>query len=140
MSPIAENDLFLGTWQLQPEQSKYELGQPPLEGLYNISREEGGYVFEIAWKTTEGQQFEISFSGIPDGQQYPYENPQIAEALSMTRVDEFTLDSESFKDGKRIAHARRDLIENGRGLRVTQTGERPDGAFFSNVSYYRKLV
>lgn len=139
MTRIAENDLFLGTWRLQPELSEYELGPPPQEGLYRITREGESYIFDITWKTADGQQLETSFSGIPDGKQVPYENPQLADALSFTRVDDLTLDSESFKGGQGIAHARRELIKDGRVMRVTQSGWLPDGAAFSNISYYQKL-
>ena len=139
MTQIDIDDLFLGTWQLQPQQSAYEFGPSPAEGLYRISTDGQQYLFELEWKTAEGQQFETSFSGVPDGRQYPYENPQIADALSLTRVDEQTLDSASYKGGKRIAHARRELLDNSRTMRVTQSGQTPDGVTYSNVSYYNKL-
>ena len=139
MTRIAGDDLFLGTWRLQPELSKYELGQPPQEGLYRITRDGESYIFDTTWKTAEGQQLETSFSGTPDGQRVAYEDPEIADALSLTRVDELTLDSETFKGGWRIALARRELINGGMSMRVTQSGQVPDVAAFSNISYYHKL-
>jgi hypothetical protein len=139
MNKIAKTDLFLGNWQLQPELSEYAHGEPPAEGIYRISRYGEGYKFDIAWTTAEGQQVEASYIGIPDGELYPYENPKIAEAISLTRVDELTLDSESFKGERRIAHARRELVDNRNRMRVTQSGETPDGVIFKNISYYRKL-
>ena len=140
MNQIAENDLFLGTWQLQADLSDYAFGQPPAEGVYHISRYGEGYKFDIIWTTAEGQQMETSYVGVPDGEKYPFENPQIADAVSLTRVDELTLDSESFKDGRRIAHARRELIENMNRIRVTQSAETPDGTVLSNISYYQKII
>jgi hypothetical protein len=139
MKLIADNDVFPGIWQLKPELSAYEFGTPPAEGLYTIRAAGDVYLFEIVWKTAEGQSFKAAFSGIPDGKQYPYEDQQVADALSMTRVDELTLDSETFKGGKRIAHALRELIEDGRVMRVTQSGRTPDGETYSNVSYYTRL-
>ena len=106
--------------------------------MYRISLNGHKYVFDIAWETAEGQQFEAGFSGIPDGRQYPYENPQVADSLSLARVSELTLDSESFKGGISIAHARRELMDTGRVMRVTQSGQKPDGGTFRNVSYYNK--
>jgi hypothetical protein len=139
MKLISENDAFLGTWQLKPELSAYEFGAPPVEGLYTIRAADDVYLFEIAWKSADGQSLEAAFSGIPDGRQYPYDDPRVAEALSLTRVDDLTLDSETFKGGNRIAHARRELIEGGRVMCVTQSGRTPDGEVFSNVSYYSRL-
>jgi predicted component of type VI protein secretion system len=63
----------------------------------------------------------------------------VAEAVSFTGVDDLTLDSETFKRGNRIAHARRELLEDGRVMRITQSGRTPDGMDFSNVSYYHRL-
>jgi len=140
MNQIAENDLFLGTWQLQADLSDYAFGQPPAEGIYLISRYGEGYKFDITWTTIEGQQMETSYVGVPDGEKYPFENPQIADAVSLTRVDELILDSETFKDGRRLTHARRELIENRDRMRVTQSAETPDGTVFSNISYYQKIV
>jgi hypothetical protein len=139
MNQIAEDDLFLGTWQLQPNLSDYGFGQPPAEGLYRISRYGEGYKFEITWTTAAGRQMETSYVGIPDGDKYPFEDPQIAEAVSLTRVDELTLDSESFKDGRRIAHARRELVESRDKMRVTQSAETPEGTKYSNTAYYQKI-
>ena len=139
MHEIMNDDLFLGTWQLQPQFSDYAIGQPPAEGSYRISRDGKGYKFDIAWTTADGQQFETGYVGIPDGKKHACENPQIAEAVSLTRTDELTLDSESFKDGRRIAHARRELIDDGRRMRITQSGETPDGTLFSNIAYYCKV-
>ena len=139
MTHIADNDQFIGTWQLQPELSVYEFGDPPAEGLYTIRAGNDTYLFEIAWKTAANQSFSAAFSGIPDGEQYPYEDPRVAEALSLTRVDDLTLDSETFKGGSQVAHARRELLEDGRVMRVTQSGCSPDGTVFSNVAYYHRL-
>lgn len=139
MAPINDDDPFLGAWELLPESSEYELGDPPAEGLYTISSDGDRYHFEIAWKTAAGRHFETGFSGIPDGRPYAYEDPQVADALSLTRVDESTLDSESFRGEVRLAHARRVLMEDGRMMRVSQSGQAPDGETFQNISYYRKL-
>ncbi|MFL7839099.1 MAG: hypothetical protein ACK2T4_05550 [Candidatus Promineifilaceae bacterium] len=139
MNKINADDAFLGTWQLQPNLSDYAFGQAPAEGVYRISRYGEGYKFDIAWTMTEGQQFETGYLGTPDGEQYPYENSQVAEAVSLTRVDELTLDSESFKGGRRIAYACRELIKNGCRMRVTQSGETADGVEFSNIAYYQKV-
>jgi len=139
MTPIAANDPFVGAWQLQPELSDYESGAPPAEGLYTIRARDDSYLFDIGWKTADNHSFSADFSGIPDGKQYPYEDLQVAEAVSFTRVDYLTLDSETFKGGNRIAHARRELLKGGRVMRITQSGRTPDGMDFSNVSYYHLL-
>ena len=134
------DDPFVGTWELQAEQSQYEVGQPPASGLYRIESEGAGYLVTMQWQTAVNESKEMSYTSIPDGQDYAYENPEIAEFVSMTRVDERRLDSATKKGGQRIAHARRELAEDGQTMRVTQSGLLPDGSWFHNVSVYKRQV
>ena len=77
---------------------------------------------------------------IPDGQQHPYENPTAADFVSLTQVDERTLDSATFKGGEQIAYASRVLSDDGRTMTVSQSGNTPEGEALVNVSVYRKQM
>lgn len=141
-------DPFLGTWILQADQSDYQFGDPPAAGTYTIApaadgeHDGAGYLVTMAWTDAAGQAHELSYFGIPDGQTHPFAAPDPekspVDATSMTRVDERTLDSASFKAGKQIAHARRHLAPDGRTMTVTQSGTTPAGKPFANVSTYRR--
>lgn len=131
-------DPFLGTWELIPDQSDYQLGQPPASGTYRITANETGYTFNIQWTTADGQEMAAAYDAIPDGQQHPYENPAIADAVSLTRVSEKQLDSASFKDGQQIAHAARILANDNQTMTVIQSGQTPDGGSFSNTAVYHR--
>ena len=131
-------DRFLGTWELIADQSRYEFGQPPAGGTYTITANETGYSFTIHWTTADGQQLSAAYDAIPDGQQYPYENTAVADAVSMTRVNEQQLDSASFKSNRQIAHAARILSADGQTMTITQSGQTPDGTPFSNISVYQR--
>ena len=101
--------------------------------------ENEGVKVTMIWKTAEDQSVVMSYFGIPDGKDYPYEdNPALADAMSMTRVDAHTLDSTTKKDGQVILYARRMLSEGGTVMTVTQSGPTPDGGQYSNVSVYNK--
>lgn len=130
---------FIATWELDPAQSQYELGEPPANGTYRIeANADGSYTFHMAWMTQDGKEMSGQFSGVPDGELHPYDNPAIADAISLTRVDENTLDSASFKGGEQIAHASRALSDDQQMMTVTQSGTAPDGSTFSNVAVYRR--
>lgn len=133
-------DPFVGTWELQPEQSQYEAGQPPASGLYRIEPQGEGYLVTMQWQTAAGAAKEMHYTSIPDGKDYAYENPEIAEFVSMTRVDEKTLDSATKKGGQMIAHARRELSKDAQAMRVTQSGLLPDGSWFKNISVYKRQI
>lgn len=131
------HDPFIGTWILDPTSCDYQYSTPPQSGMYRISVTEHGYHFDVAWVDAAGTAQQTAFDGIPDGVQYPYDNPQIADAVSFTRVDERTLDSATFKGGAQIAHARR-VLEGDR-MTVTQSITTPDGQTLRNVAVYLRV-
>ena len=135
---IPQDDAFLGTWVLVPEKAQYELGQPPQSGLYRLSTDGEQYHFTVEWQDAAGHSHSTAFDGIPDGQQYAYTDNPAVDVVSFTRVDAFTLDSDTFKDGQQIAHARRILADDGRTMTVSQGGTLPDGRTFTNISVYVK--
>ena len=134
------DDAFLGHWEMDPAENRYEAGQPPLAGSYTIEPEGHAYLFKMAWTNAEGQPFQMEYRTTPDGVAYPYENSAVADTIKTTRVDEFTLDTETTKDGKVIATGRRVLSPDGQTMTITQSGLRPDGTAFTNLSLYRRQI
>lgn len=131
-------DPFLGIWQLIPEKSEYEHGEPPVEGQYIIELHGDGYLINMQWETFYGAWTEMSYTAIPDGQDHPYDDPNVADTVSMTRIDNHTLDSDAKKAGRVIAHARRILSDDLRTMTIIQSGSLPEGGTFSNLSIYQR--
>ena len=88
------------------------------------------------WIDAQGKANHQSYDAIPDGKEHPYENPALVDTVSMTRVDSRTLDSASFKGGKRIAYARRTLSADGHTMTIVQSGETPQGSPFATQAGY----
>lgn len=131
------SDPFVGTWKLEPEQSRYQFGTPPQSGTYRIEPEGSGYRITMDWVDAQGKEFHQSYTATPDGMQHAYENPQVAEFVSMTRFDDRTLDSASFKGGERIVYAVRVLSPDLQTMTVTQSGTTPlGGVQFENRAVY----
>ena len=130
-------DLFIGTWILDPEQNAYELGDPPQSGEYVIAAQGEGYHITMAWTTTDGKALSTAYDGVPDGVLHPADAPGV-DTMSMTRVDDLTLDSSAFVGEQRIAYARRVLSADYQMMTVTQSGVTPDGTSFSNLSVYHR--
>jgi hypothetical protein len=135
---LAAHDPFVGTWILDSAQSLYEFGTPPQSGIYRIEPNQTGYLVTMEWVDAEGKDFRQMYTGVPDGGEYPYGDVSASPSMSMTRVDERTLDSSAFKDGKRIAYGRRVLSEDGKDMTVVQSGTSPEGIEFNNFTVYRK--
>lgn len=131
-------DAFCGTWRLRPEASRYEHGQPPREAVYRMEREGEWLLFAARWTGADRRRLEMSFAEIPDGEPHPYDDPAVADTLTVRLTDARSLDTVAAKDGREVALGRRVLSEDDRVLTVTQSGVRPDGSPFANVSVYER--
>src|SRR5690349_10968666 len=62
--PHTNPDRFLGSWKLIPEKCVYEVGIPPVEGLYTLSKSEEGKThvdISIKWKTAKGEDMNYNY-------------------------------------------------------------------------------
>ena len=131
-------DAFLGIWALDPAQSQYQFGQPPQSSLYRIApgANSSSYMISMSWTDSQEREAYAAYNAMPDGVEYPYENSDVADTISMTRLDERTLDTAIFKNGECIAYSLRQLSDDGDAMRIVQSGFAPDGSRFDNYSVY----
>lgn len=127
---------FLGTWRLDPAESRYEWGPPPRDGAYLLAYDGARLHFTIEWTGADGAPRSQEIDALPDGQEHPYTGPGV-DAVCYTLVDAATLDSTALLAGQVVAHARRRLLA-GAGMEIVQSGSRPDGSRFANRSLYRR--
>lgn len=128
----------MGKWVLDPEFAEYEVGQPPRSGTYLIEAADEQLRFTIDWVAADGGQHHLVILATPDGHEYPYDDPQVADAIIYTRIDEYTLDSATKKDGAITNYTRRMVNPAGDLMQIEQSGALPDGSAFTNRSLYRK--
>ena len=122
---------FLGPWRLDPAESRYERGQPPLDGAYTVAYDGQHLHFDIEWTGQDGKTQRQSIDAIADGQEHPYTSPAV-DSVCYTLVDAATLDSTASKAGQVGAHARRLLLERGAQREIIQSGPLPGGGKFIN--------
>ncbi|MEM7112902.1 MAG: hypothetical protein AAF614_10760 [Chloroflexota bacterium] len=130
---------FLGHWQFDPTQSRYQLGNPPQSGSYTIEEDDQRLVFKMAWTDIGGQEHAAQFHGIPDGKQYPLDDTTVADMVCLTLKDAYTLVSTAYKNGLLILHAQRTLSEDGNTMNIVQSGN-TDAGPYANESVYRRLA
>ena len=135
---MTEHDPFLGIWQLIPDKSNYNHGAPPIGGNYTIEIHGDGYLFHLEWETYYGAWSELKYIVAPDGQDHHYEDPIIADTISVTHIDPLTFDSDAKKNGRIVTHTRHTLSDDLREMTVVQSGPLPEGGTFRNLSVYRR--
>lgn len=126
---------FLGKWELMPERSTYQQGTPPARGSYTIAQDGEKMTFTMEWTDSEGQDHNMAFAEVCDGEFHPMDSP-VADEMSLTLVSDTELNSDARKDGVHILAANRKLIAPNE-LEITQSGLLPSGEWFHNLSYYR---
>jgi hypothetical protein len=131
-------DRFLGRWQLVPELCLYEFGPAPVSGDYQISRDGRTVQISLAWTMANGVRQTARYAAADDGSWKPLDGPG-AETYTLSRIDEYTLDSAAFRAGASIGYARRVASKDGGLMVVVQDGAREDGEKFRNFQVYRRL-
>ncbi len=129
---------FSGTWRLLADQSEYEYGTPPTSGVYVIEPVGEDLFITIDWTDDCGHTHSVRYTVTPDGQEYAYERPEIADAVMARFAHEQSLETFAFKNGRVAMYAKRLLAEDGNSMVVTQKGFMPDGQEFCNVQYYER--
>ena len=131
------DDLFTGTWAMNAEAHKYEFGTPPTKGLYIIEAQDEGYLITMQWTDAEGEDHEMTYTGVPDGAWYPV-STRSGMTMSMYKEGEHVLISEARMDDVQVAYAKRMIDERGQRMTIEQSGKTPDGKPFNNRSVYRR--
>ncbi len=129
---------FLGVWELDPAQSEYELGAPPARGQYQLLTDGEQIAVVMDWTDAAGKDFHMVYYMTPDGNDHPYADSPAVDVIQTTLLDAHTLETVSKKDGNVIARGLRELSDDGKTMRVTQSGKTPDGNTFHNVAIYRR--
>lgn len=138
MSAKLPGDKFLGEWILEPGRSHYEQGSAPRSGTYRIEREGDELVFHMNWVDVEGEIFNMSFRGVPDGEPRPYKGGDLADHMSLDAPSPTKLNSSAYLKGVELMIATRTLVDAGRYMVVTQSIILPDGSKPTNSSRYRR--
>ena len=132
-------DPFAGSWTIDVEQSRYDLGLPPRFARYVIARDGEGYVMTASWMNADEDQVVITFGGIPDGERRPAPQPGPVDEISFCRPTPRRLDSTAYCRGEIVAHATRELSADAEVLTIVQSGKNPQGRPFRNLAVYRRM-
>jgi hypothetical protein len=130
---------FVGDWNLVPAKSHFELGRPPVSAEYIISIQDNQLVFTVRYTTSSGSQHEQTNLAVLDGQPHLYENPEVADTITHTLVNDTTIDSVVRTAGTIISHIRREASADNRVLTITQFEHLADGTQARNVSIYERV-
>lgn len=130
----ATSKAFLGTWELVPEESKFQFDNPPKKATLLVKPEKGGLFMRAEWLDPKSKKGEIEHDLVFD-QATLVNGVEVTLAL----IDAQTLDTIVAKEGAELSRTRRTLSKDGKTMELKQTGKLPNKQPFTNVSRYKKV-
>ncbi|MBI3492202.1 MAG: hypothetical protein HY047_10540 [Acidobacteria bacterium] len=126
----AQNEPYLGTWELNLVKSSITRGAPPQsETIANVA-EPGGFTSTLTSVTGRGTSVEIHHYNF-DGGFHQTEGSDPRE-LSFKRIDRRTIESDTRRSGQITVNRRFELAEDGKTMTVTASGTTGGGQKYTN--------
>ena len=134
----AQADPRVGTWNLNVEKSKYSPGPAPKSQVLTI--EAAGAAEKVTSESVSatGQKSSTSYTAPFDGKPHPLKGSEIADTVTLTRVDSHTTERVDSKAGKSVQTYRRVVSKDGMTMTVTVKGTDAKGQAVSNVVVFEK--
>jgi hypothetical protein len=136
-------DPFIGTWKLNPEKSRYQVGSPPPDFTRTYEDRGGGTVLMIIDRTTaQGETVRSMLAYKRDGKPYP-EAAVGAKTIRMSTVrspDPYT-EEVSFSNSTRTETGTTLTVsKDGRTMTQQLRATAPDGRPATNIVVYDKVM
>ena len=126
----AQNEPFLGTWEINLAKSSITRSAPPqAESIANVA-EASGFKSTLTSVTGRGTSVEIHHYNF-DGNFHQTEGSDPRE-LSFKRIDRRTIESDTRRNGNITVTRRFVLAEDGRTMTVTASGVTGGGQKYTN--------
>lgn len=135
-SAAAEQDLLLGSWQLDLVKSRYTPGPPPRSEVRTYVRDADGIKGTIRRRHENGREEVIEYRADFD-REYPVMGTPAYDTIRLKRIDERTAEAVLSHAGRVFGTARRTISPDGKTLTITFRQE-SQGNLESNIAIYRK--
>jgi hypothetical protein len=134
----AAEDMFVGTWKLDLEKSKYSEGSLPISSKNTYEAAPGGGLkLTVTTVTADGAPRIIERIERYDGKPHPVQKERSgADAVSTTRIDNYTVEVVSYKHGRVISRLTRRISGDGKTMTSTAKGTNAQGRKFEEFRFF----
>jgi hypothetical protein len=133
----AQDELFLGTWELNLAKSSITRGSPPRSETIVNTAEPGGFRSLLAIVNDKSTSVEIQHYNF-DGNFHLSEGSDPRE-LSFKRVDQNTIEQDTQRNGAITVHRHIELSRDGKTMTFTANGTTGGGQKYTNdIRVYEK--
>ena len=131
-------DPLIGTWELNVAKSTFTLGTQFKASTRTFEAAGEGLKYSGRNVSVDGRTTVVQWTAYYDGKEYPVTGHESLTAISMTRTDRFTSDSELKGPGKPRETNRRVVSQDGKVLTVTTEGINDKGTAYKMVWVFDK--
>ena len=132
------SDPRMGTWKLNVAKSKYSPGPAPQALTVKVEPSGQGEKVAAEFVNADGTRTTTQYTANFDGKDNPLTGSQIADAVSLKRIDARTTDRTDKKGGKVAQTLRRVVSKDGKTMTVTTKGTNAQGQAVNNVAVFAK--
>ena len=133
-----DTDPLVGTWELNVAKSKYSPGPAPKSEMrtYVVA----GQDIKATTKGVDaaGKPTALSFTVNYDGKDRSLTGSQDADALSLKRIDAFTVEFTQTRAGKVVMTGTRTISQDGKVMTITTKGTNAREQAINNVEVFEK--
>ncbi len=136
-APAAKN--FVGTWKLDPAKSKFSPGPALKSQVATLDAVDGGLKVAADRVDADGKTMHFEWTAKFDGKDYPVKGDPGRDAVSLKKVDDYTLDISNKKGGKVTSTIHAVYARDGKSRTETVTGTNAQGQKIENVTVWSKI-
>ena len=127
------SDPRIGTWKLNGAKSKFSPGPAPQSLTVKVEPSGQGEKVTAEFVNADGTRTTTAYTANFDGKDYPLTGSQIADTVSLKRIDARTTERTDKKGGKVAQTLRRVVSGDGKTMTVTTKGTNAQGQAVNNV-------
>ena len=127
---------MLGSWKLDPARSTYSPGLPPKSLVNTIQAVGGGLKVVSDGIDAEGKPTHFEWTAKFDGKDYPVKGDPTRDAISIKKLDDYTLELTNKKASKVVNIVHAVYSKDGKSRTETRTGADAQGRHIENVTYW----
>jgi hypothetical protein len=132
------SDPRVGTWKLNGAKSKYSPGPAPQSLTVKVESAGLGEKVTAEFVNADGTRTTTQYTATFDGKDYPLTGSQIADTVSLKRIDARTTERTDKKGDKVAQTLKRVVSQDGKTMTVTTKGTNAQGQAVNNVTVFDK--
>jgi hypothetical protein len=129
---------MFGTWKLNVAKSKYTPGPAPKSQIAKLENADGGMKVVSDRVGSDGKTTHFEYTAKFDGKDYPVKGDAARDAVSVKKIDDYTLEITNKKGGKATTMIKAVYSKDGKSRTETVTGTDAEGKKVENVTQWDK--